>query len=78
MLFPLQKMNAMSSTDGYVPLQCLPVWSEEPEQFYSSLRAKASLRPVAWLEWGDESFDSGFVDLMTSALKGSETNPAGA
>jgi transposase len=77
MLLPLQKMNAMNSTAGYVPRPCLPVWCEEPERFCSSLRAKASLRPLAWLEWVDESFDFGFVASMPSELKGSKTKLAG-
>lgn len=76
-LFPLQKMNVMNSTGGYVPPPCLPVWCEEPERFCSSPKAIASLRLVAWLEWGDELFDFGFVASMLGALKGSKTNPAG-
>lgn len=75
MLLPLQKTSVMSLTDGYVPPLCDPVWSEEPEQFCSSLKARASLRPAAWLGWVVESFDFGFVDSMTGELKGSRTKP---
>lgn len=76
MLYVLFKMNAMNSTAGYVPPLCLPVWCEEPEPFYSSRKVRASLRPVARLEWVDESFEVGFVASMLSGLKGSRINPA--
>lgn len=77
MLYALQKMNAMNSTAGYVPPPCLPVWFEEPERFCSFLKAKASLRQVAWLELAGALFDFGFVASTPSELKGSKTNPAG-
>jgi transposase len=67
----------MNSPVGYVPPKCEPVWCEEREQSCSSLRARASLKPVAWLEWDGESFDFGSADLMTNASKDSRTNPAG-
>ena len=67
----------MNSTGGRAPPPCLPVWCEEPERFCSSLRARASLKPVVWLEWDAESSESGFVDLMPNELKGSRRNPAG-
>jgi len=75
MLLPLQKKSVMNSNAGYVPLTCLPVWCVEQERFCSSPKAIAFRKPVAWLEWGAESFDFGSADSMPSESKGLKTSP---
>jgi transposase len=77
MLSPLQKKSGMSSTTGYVPPAYLPVWREEPEWFYSSLRVGASRKLDVRLEWGAGSLDFGFADSTPSELTGSRTKPVG-
>ena len=77
MLLPLPKKRPMNSTVGYAPPKCSPVWCEEPGRSCSSRRARASLTPVASLEWGAESCDFGFVDSMPNAIRGLKTSPAG-
>ena len=77
MSLPLQMMSAMNSTAGYTPPKCDRVWCEEPEQFFSSPRARAYRRLVGSLEWGAESCGFGSADSMLCELRGSRTNPVG-